>query len=170
MTAREQRSELDTSEDMVFQRRTWLVERVGWVVIALIVIGALLGFFGGGGLVASAESATEDGSLSVSYERFCRVSSPTRLRIVARPPAGASALRLWFAREYLEAIDISSVVPEPDRVEAAAGRYVFRFSLVAPGEAVAILFHIEPREAWSLHGELGIVGGQALGFEQFVYP
>jgi hypothetical protein len=170
MAARQHRSALVTSEDMVFQRRTWLVERVGWVVMALILIGALLGLFGGGGVVASAETSTEDGSLSVRYERFCRVDAPSRLRVAVRPPDEASVLRLWLGSEYTEAVHISRVFPEPERVEASADRYVFEFALAEPADAVAILFEIEPKEAWGLDGRLGVDGGADLRFDQFVYP
>lgn len=170
MTAPKQRSELHLSEDMAFQRRTWLVERAGWIAFAAILVAALLGLFGGG-LLGPTETATEDGSLSMHYERFWRVQSPTQLRVVARPAdPRSSALRLWVAREYIEALSISRITPEPERVEAASDRYVFEFRLTEPGETATILFGIEALQAWSLPGRLGIEGGASLSFNQFIYP
>lgn len=168
MSAPKQRPELQISEDMAFQRRTWLVERVGWIVLGAVLIAALLGFFGGGGPAASTETASEDGSLSMHYERFLRLDTPTQLRVVARPPG--RTLRLWLDREYFESFEVTRVVPPPARVESATDRYVYEFPLAAPGEAATIRFHVEPLEAWRVSGRLGVEGGADLGFDQFVYP
>jgi len=168
MSARKQRSGLEISEDMAFQRRTWLVERIVWILLGLILIAALLGFFGGGGPVASAETTTEDGNLSMQYDRFLRLESPTQLRVVARPLG--TTLRLWVGRDYVEAIEITNIVPEPDRVEAAEDRYTFEFPLIAPESTATVFFYIEPRKAWSLNGRLGLEGGAELMLRQLVYP
>lgn len=168
MSARKHRSELEISEDMAFQRRTWLVERVAWIVLGAILIAALLGFFGGGGPAASTRAATEDGNLSMQYERFVRLESPTQLRVVAR--SLESTLRLWLGREYVEAVEITSIVPQPDRVETAEDRYIFEFPVAAPEQAATVFLHVEPRSAWNVSGRLGVEGGGELAFGQFVYP
>lgn len=168
MSARTQRSGLQISEDMAFQRRTWLVERIVWILLGLVLIAALLGFFGGGGPAASAETSTEDGNLSMQYERFLRLESPTQLRVVARP--FGTTLRLWLERDYVEAIEITSIVPEPHRVEAAEDRYTFEFPLTASAETATVFFYIEPRKAWNLTGRLGLDGGAELMLRQLVYP
>jgi len=171
MAMSKQRADLEIFEDMMLQRRTWLVERAAWIVLGAILSAALLGFFGGGGPAANAETTSADGSLSTHYARFGRREAPTELRVVATPPAdGGATLRLWLSREYIEAHEITSVVPPPSRVEAASDRYVFEFPLVASGETATILFRLEPRKAWRIEGRLGIDGGARLRFDQFVYP
>jgi hypothetical protein len=40
--------DLEIQEDLPFQRREWLVERVAWGVMALLIVAALLGLFGTG--------------------------------------------------------------------------------------------------------------------------
>ena len=37
-------------EDMRFQRRSWMVERAGWLVLTAIALAALTGVFGNGPL------------------------------------------------------------------------------------------------------------------------
>ncbi|HEX6995177.1 MAG TPA: hypothetical protein VF339_13615 [Gammaproteobacteria bacterium] len=156
---------------MTFQRRSWLVERAAWILLGAILVAALLGVFGGGGPAASTDRVSEDGNLSMQYDRFSRIEAPTRLRVVVTPPVEAgTTLRLWLAREYVEALEIESILPEPSRVEAASDRYVFEFPLTAAGETSTILFRVEPREAWHVEGRLGIDGGSELRFDQFVYP
>jgi hypothetical protein len=171
MTAQKDDSELEISEDMNYQRRTWIVERAGWIVLGATLLAALLGLFGGGGFVASAEVATDSGALSMHYDRFWRVESPTHLRVVVRPAAeNDSAVRIWIARDYLEALSLTATTPQPDRVATAADRYVFEFPLADPGEAATIVLDVEPREPGRLRGEIGVEGGDSLSFSQFIYP
>lgn len=170
MTARKHPSQLESSEDMTFQRRTWLVERVGWVVLAAILFSGLLGFFGGGGVVASAQVATEDGSLSMHYDRFSRFQSPAQMRVVALADDNASTLRVWIGREYVEAVTLSSITPQPSRVEAAADRFIFEFALAEPAQSSTIMFNTKPTKRWRVRGRLGIDGGGTLAFSQFIYP
>lgn len=37
--------DLKVSEDMAFQHRTWVVQRVAWAALALLLIAAMLGLF-----------------------------------------------------------------------------------------------------------------------------
>jgi hypothetical protein len=40
-------SDLEVNEELEFQRRDWMAQRVGWTVMALVVVVALLGLLGG---------------------------------------------------------------------------------------------------------------------------
>ena len=40
-------------EDLGFQVREWRLERIGWAVMVVIIVAALSGVLGGGGLVAA---------------------------------------------------------------------------------------------------------------------
>jgi hypothetical protein len=169
MTAHKHHSELQISENMEFQRRTWLAERVGWIVLGAVLVAALLGLLGGGGFIASDQLEGE--GLTVHYDRFLRVDSQMRLRIVARPTAESdTSLRIWISRDYVEALSLTTTTPQPDRVEAGADRYVFEFALADSTEAAAIVFELEARELGRLRGEIGVEGGSSVRFGQLVYP
>lgn len=169
MTAQENASNLQIDEDLALQERTWIVERIAWGVLGALVIAALAGLFGGGWL-ANARAATEDGRLSVEFDRFWRIESPTDLRLMVTPAEAEERMRVWLAREYVEAVRISGVTPRPERVEAGADRLVFEFALTAPGERTTVIFRIEPDRAWRVHGRAGIDGGDEVSFGQFIYP
>ena len=70
--------DIELAEDMEFQRKNWRAERIGWAVLAFILLAAALGLFGQGPLGGTVVAAGDD-SLSLTYERFWRLSSPTRL-------------------------------------------------------------------------------------------
>ncbi len=160
----------DIPDDMAFQRRMWAFERTGWIIFGVILFAAAIGLFGGGG-IAWTETATDDSGLSVQYERFARVAAPMRMHVTARPMSdGDSSVRIWLAREYVDAMIIDGVTPQPAEVEAAADRLVFEFTLVEPGETAAIVLDLEPRERWRVPARLGVEGGSTLEFNQFIYP
>jgi hypothetical protein len=58
-------------EDMRLQRHVWRFERIGWVVLLVVIALTLGGLFSKGPL-SSVEVSTPDGNLSVKYERFNR--------------------------------------------------------------------------------------------------
>lgn len=61
-------------EQMGVQRLTWVVERIGWLMLGAITLLALSGFFGTGLLSSRTISA---GGLTVEYERFERKTKMT---------------------------------------------------------------------------------------------
>ena len=64
--------DLEISEDIVFQRRSWVMQRVGWGLMALFLATGPTGAFGVGPL-SSTSAIRED--LKVSYERFPRAAT-----------------------------------------------------------------------------------------------
>ena len=55
--------ELQIEQDMGFQRTEWVVQRAGWVGMALLILAALVGLLGRGPLSAAVARAG-DGALS----------------------------------------------------------------------------------------------------------
>jgi hypothetical protein len=101
-------------EDMRFQRRMWVIERIGWLVLAAITLLALLGLFGTGVLSKRTIGA---GSLTIEYDRFERATRLSQFTFHFAPsPNGERRLRLnnVFQRNY----EISSIQPPPARSSA----------------------------------------------------
>ncbi|MFS8607463.1 MAG: hypothetical protein LOD94_05645 [Gammaproteobacteria bacterium] len=170
MDASEQRLPLQIVEDVTFQQRTWKVERVGWIVIAAIVIAALCGLFGGGWLGRAAVRAG-DGSLSLEYDRLWRVRSPASLEVdVKSSGLDEEGVRVWIARDYIGSMSSTEITPQPVRVEGDAERVVFEFATTDEASAIGIVFRVEPQRAWRLQGALGLDGGYELHFSQFIFP
>lgn len=163
------RADLEIFEDFAFQRRTWLVERVGWILLALLVAAALLGLFGGG-ILGSARVSTADGSLAISYDRFWRQHSPTELRLEAVPPTAGSPLRIWISRDYIERTHISQIMPTPTITEVSPDRIVLEFAVGGGRGSVSVMLRIEPLAPWRTIGRVGVEGGEDLSFNQYIYP
>ncbi|HEX7080192.1 MAG TPA: hypothetical protein VF329_04190 [Gammaproteobacteria bacterium] len=169
MSDQRRSSDLEISEDMEFQRRTWIVERFGWAVLALIVVAAILGLFGKG-LLGHAEATAADGTLTVEYYRFWRMQSPMMVGVAAQTVPTGDRARIWMDRAYVESVQVDRITPEPESVEAAADRLIYVFALAHAGEPLRATFEVEPQRPWRVRGRVGVEGGEMVMFSQFVYP
>jgi hypothetical protein len=161
---------LEVAQDLEFQRRSWTVQRIGWVVMALVIVAALLGLFGPGPL-SSATAGEQGGALWAEYRRFGRYASPSTLRIhLGTGAARDGEARVWLSREYLEGVRIQHITPEPDSVEAGLDRITYAFRVAEPGQPVAVTFHLELQQIGPTTGRVGLPDGPSLTFSQFVYP
>jgi hypothetical protein len=159
---------LQIDQDLVFQNRTWKVQRIAWAVLGLAILAGLLGVFGTG--VASHATAGGAGALLLEYERFECWGAPAKLRLHLEPSAEAGgAARVWLGTEYIEDLRIEAITPEPESVEADRDRLIYTFR-VAQGQPALVTFYFSPERAGLLTGQAGVVGGQALRFRQFIYP
>lgn len=82
---------LDIEEDLPFQQRTWKVERVGWILMALIALASVLGLIDKGPL--SQNRKGDPSTLEVQYNRFIHLETPAQLR-VRLPSQGSFSLQL----------------------------------------------------------------------------
>ena len=161
---------IQIEEDLAFQRHQMRFERVGWAVLALVLLAALLGLFGGGPL-GEATAGEDVDPIRVHYGRLERRSNPTTLTVELAPEATSEGqARVWIDRNWAERAVIESVEPEPESVEVAPDRLVYVFA-VLPGDGPTELeFHLE-YEGWGWReGEIGLDGGPSQEFDQFVYP
>lgn len=121
-------------EDMRFQRRYWLFERVGWTILILIVAAAAAGAFAGGPL--SAATGTGEG-LEAAYERFARRGVETRLTVTL--PASRT---LWV--QGMDGFDVTGLEPAPATVRRERTGLAYDF---APGTGPAVAtFLLKPRD------------------------
>lgn len=161
--------DLEVDQDLVFERRVWVFQRVGWAVMTAAVLAALLGLLGPGP-ASSARAGTPDGTLASEYSRFVRASAETRLSVsFGRGAVQGEEVRLWIDRRYLEQASIERVTPEPASVEVGGDRLVYVFSAAA-GESGQVTFSLTPRAFGRWRARIGVEGGPTLAFGQFVFP
>ena len=157
---------LDLDEHMPFQRRSWRAQRIAWVAMALILLAALLGAFGRGPL-SDARAASDDGSLSVRYDRIARNQAPLELR-VRFADRWSGPTTLWVSTDYLERLRVKAITPEPAAQEAAPDRLRLVFDLARGGE---VLVRFETEGAGVLRAAIGIEGTPTtVSFRQTVLP
>ena len=153
-------------ECMAFQRKSWIVERIGWAAMAFVVVLALLGIFSDGPLShATAQSA--NGNLRVAYQRFQRNDAATELRIVA-PSGGSESVLIVLDRAFADSFTIEHLTPLP----AASAGSAERLELIyhAPGGVpVEVALTVRPRTIGLLRGRI-LSGDAQVEFTQLIYP
>ncbi len=161
----------DAGEAIAYQRREWTAQRVGWTVMALVVLAAVLGLLGNTGPLASARVTASDGSVRLTYSRLEHHHGPSELTVEVAPAfVDEGEVRLWFDSAYVRDLGLETIVPEPDRVEVAPGRIVYVFAVAEPTGPLLIDFSYEHDGFWLQQGQLGIVGAEPVEFRQFVFP
>lgn len=165
---------------MGFQKRSWTFERIGWVVMVLLVVAALLGLFSTGPL-SQVTVQDPEGLVQVQYDRFQRYRAPTTLRVTFLKPSGmespgadapgdGATASLRISRTLVDAIGIERIQPEPEQVRSAGEALVFVFRRAAGDEADTVLFAVKPDSFGPVRGEIGLVGHEPIPLAPFIYP
>lgn len=154
-------------ENVQLQTRQWRLERVGFLVMLLIIVLCLLGLFSGGPL-SQVQQRTASGDLQVDYQRFLRNGATTTLVVTVRSQAGAEAL-VQFDGELLDSGQIETLVPEPV-ASASHARSGVALRVTPNEEGVARLYVGFRSDAVGLYRFRVSANGEALDLQHFIYP
>jgi len=125
-------------EDMRLQAAFWAWERATWAVIAAIVLIALTGLFAHGPL---SQKTMADGALSLTYERFQRVTALTRLSARISVPHGDEA-SLTLSPPFPDRFQIADIEPRPLRSSSGSRGLELVFAAPSEGElSISIWAH-----------------------------
>lgn len=161
---------LQITEMPRFVRASWMVQRIGWLAMALLVIAALLGLTGGIGPLNAFSMGAEDGPLRLLYHSPARKHADTLVEVTLRANADGTA-RVWISRDYIDTMEISQINPQPEQVEAAADRLIFSFNAADASQPIRITFTLKPLYMGTLSGRVGLDDDEtAFEFEQFILP
>ena len=164
--------DLEIEQDLVFERRQNVVQRVGWGIGVLILLAAMLGGFGDGPL-ASATLRSPDGLITLRYQRLARDRAPDRLRIeIASAAIRDTEITIGLSQDYFEDVRIQTITPAPLAAEPASGEIRYRFA--ASDAPVVIHVDLEHDGPGSTAGTIRAhhPDGRhsSITFSQFVFP
>lgn len=154
---------LEIDEDVAFQQKEWIFQRIGVAALFLFVLAAFLGLTGMGGPLSHGEAGDSNGPLHVEYERFVRRGSFSKLTLHVRGATGA--IRFWVSAPYLEQVQIDSIVPRPDLESVETNRHLYVIRAGSPD--VTVTLNVEHEKAGRVEAEVGLVDGPSVRFTQF---
>lgn len=126
---------LEIDSDRAFQERFWIVERIGWALMLLIVLAALAGFTGVTGPASTGRA--EAAGARVDYPRISRWQTADMLAIEFAEGAGGK-VEVLIPREFTRVFSIEGVTPEPSKVTATSDGPLYEFEVDAdPGTKTA---------------------------------
>jgi hypothetical protein len=149
-------------EDMRFQRRSWLVERVGWAVLGIVLLAALGGAFGYGAL---STRSTGGPTLRADYERFQRVSKVARYVIHLGPAGGEREITL--GPQFHSTYEVADIEPKPVSSTAKPDGLSLRFA-ASNGDLLVVIW-ARPHRFGPARLEL-TSGAEHLSLWTLVYP
>jgi hypothetical protein len=162
------RKHLEIEQDLPFQYRNWRIERISWIIIALIIVAACFGAFGHHTLVR-VKGQTPSGQLSIEYDRFARYESNTEISIfVETNDASQKLFRLWMDDGYFNALRVVDIMPLPVRGEASEGRRAFVFQ-VDGGRFTARLL-VQFQSIGIITGIISGNDGEQISLKHMVWP
>lgn len=148
---------LEFPEAEPFFRRTWRAQRIGWVVMLLVVVAALRGAFGHGPLAAG-HTGTTDG-VRVTWDRIARHQAPTELSVHFDEQAvrGGKA-QLALSTRLIQSVDLQFITPEPSAEMVHGMDVVYTFNISRPPAEVR--FSLKPDRMGMLRGTVGLLNGE----------
>jgi hypothetical protein len=160
--------QIDVGEDLAFQRRWWVFERVLWGFFLAILIADVLGVFGRG-WAAKAKLVSSDDSMQVAYERVQRAGTPSTLTI----RFGQGAIRnghigLYVSEDLIRPLGAQRISPEPLKSTLAPDGIVYEFP--AEGAPATVEFQLESSFPGVHQFAIGLAGEPVLRARVMVLP
>jgi hypothetical protein len=152
-------------EDPAFQVRAWIVERIGWSAMGLLVVAGLLGAFANGPL---SWTEVSDGTLSVRYERILRDegNGELEIRIAA---IGSLPAEVVLSADFLASHRVMGIEPEPAESKGRPdGSVAYRFD--GAGGGVVATIDTRPRGIGPSATRISGPGGSSVELHQFTLP
>lgn len=157
-----------TEEERRFQRREWVVQKVGTLVLVAVFLAALAGLMGAGPLAWTTRSSA-GGLVSVEFDRVARFKTDDTLTVTFAPEAVENGhVTLDLTGSWISGVDVQGITPEPEHQRALADGIAMTF-LADPSSETAVTFSFRAGEHLMLEGRAA-TGGEAATFTQFVLP
>ena len=159
-----------SDEIRTFQVREWKFQRIAWVLWALIVVAAGLGLLGPGPL-STTTAVSEDGQLTVEFERFVRTSNSTVFGVkLERVTQADKDVQLTLKTEDATDLKLISIVPDPQVQSLANNGVQYTFAVAKQADDSTVRFRIEHERFGRCSSVLSLAGGSEVRIVQYVFP
>jgi hypothetical protein len=154
----------DLQDEQHFHEREWATQRVGWGLLAILLLFGFAGAFGDGPL---ADKTIETPEGRIEFERFVRRNATTEWKITPQLGNTPQTVRVAIDSAFIDKFQIREITPKPTRELVAAGAVTFEFD--APTSSGRIVFHVEAQHIGRPIGTFRIGGASAV-VSQLIYP
>jgi hypothetical protein len=152
---------LQIDESMNLHSKGWILQRIGWALLLILLVCASLGLFGSG--ILSYNELSHEGH-KISFERFGRFEAQQEIRIQTFGLSGQSTIS--FPQQYLENFELETVVPQPVTQKVLEGDVIFSFTAIGPMTAT---FYVKPQKTGTQNTTVK-VNNNRFHLRQLIYP
>ena len=159
---------IQITQSLSFLKKEWRIQRMGWIVFALIMLLGLLGVFGRG---AYSSRHAGDSRLRIDYERVLRHGAVSDLTVTVGPqPATDSSFRLYVSADYLGKFEIADILPAPVRSGFRGDFAYFDFTRTDARHDGRVVIHMTPTGYWGVDAAIAAEGSAPIRIKQFILP
>lgn len=171
MSPHKQYGPLQINEDIGFERQVWRAQRIGLVLIGLIMLAGLAGVFGRG-VLSWTTAGGESKGMRVEYNRFMRHTAAEHMEVIVLDGARSDGeLHLWFDAGHGANVRFDEVNPPPHRsIISDTGVTTHVFLLDPRATQPRITVRMRPECVGRLPLRVGLAGRPPIEFTTFVYP
>jgi len=156
---------LQLDEHRRFQERFWKIERIGWLVFAIVIVAALLGAFGAGGPVAT--KVVETREATIAHPRVGRWESADELTV--RFKSGRETYSVELSPSFAETFQIEDIQPLPARTTIGVRGQMLTFE--SPGrDGGSIKLHIRAQSVGMACYEMSVNGAPPTPLSTIILP
>ena len=150
--------ELD--EQLSLQKKGWVVQRVGWVMMLVVMIAGATGLFGNGLL---SDKTVSSGNTKAEFERFYRYE--TEMKVLVESAEHISSIS--FPQHYLKDFRIVRFVPEPFNNNTTRNEVRYNF---LPGENRIVSVYLIPKHYGAIDGLIKVNETTSINLDHFIFP
>jgi len=151
---------LEIDEELKLHEKGWAIQRVGQIIVVLVIIAGALGMFGER-LFSS--TTPHSGTVHVEYERFFRYQ--TEMKILVK--SGEHISTTSFPQLYLEKFKLIRFMPEPESNNTSGKDIIYHF---LPGQNHIVSIYLETQSYGNISGLMTINGKDPFQLQHFIYP
>lgn len=152
---------LQLEDEIELHEKGWIAQRIGWLLMFILLVSTALGLFGNGWL---SDETLAIGDSQITYERFGRFELPMQLTIRAQADQGG--LTVSIPQSYLHCFNVSRITPEPSERKTVKGSIVYTFE--GKDEIIA-KFYLEPETTGTLRAGIR-VNNSLFTPSHFIFP
>lgn len=158
------------------KRTEWRWERIGWALIALIVVAELFGVFGGGAIAGTTvEEERGPARYAVDYEKWNRYAAVSQAYVIVfAPDATGDTLNVTWTDEIVRGWTIRSSHPDPDSGAATPEGGTFGYMVPSWSKTLVVGFEHLPVRPGYWSGAVTIQAGESepvtLVVDQRIFP
>lgn len=142
--------------------------QVGFIVLLGIIVAAIAGLFSSG-MVSDTVKTNSAKSLTISYERFGRRETETRME-VAFPVQTEGKYVLSMTSESSDVYEPGSVWPQPDSMFSRGKTLFFVYNNLKKSDSFSVLLFTTPSRAGKWNTVIRVNSEPEINFWQFIYP
>ncbi len=152
--------DLDINEELSLHEKGWIIQRIGWGFILVVIIAGALGVFGSGSLVLELRIR---GMQRWNTRRYFRYE--TEMRILVTSEDHISSLSM--GQEYLKDFRMLRIIPEPSNNTTSNNEVVYNF---LPGQNKIVSVYLVPKEYGRIKGVMKINAHDSFQLNHLIYP